>query len=64
MAEVLEIVTRKQVGEIMELTFVDRVGFNEHSYKRLRTGNVTPNKTVKDVTSLLYITLTIYSFCH
>jgi hypothetical protein len=53
MAEVLEIVTRKQVGDIMELTFVDRVGFNEHSYKRLRTGNVTPNKTVKDVTSLL-----------
>jgi len=53
MAEVLEIVAGKQVGDIMELTFVDRVGFNEHSYKRLRTGNVTPNKTVKDVTSLL-----------
>jgi hypothetical protein len=46
--EVLKMIEPKEVGDVLELTFVDRVAFNEHSYKHLRTGNVSP-KTVKYV---------------
>jgi hypothetical protein len=48
MPEVLKMIEPKKVGDVLELTFFDRVAFNEHSYKQLRTGNVSP-KMVKYV---------------
>jgi hypothetical protein len=35
MSEVLKMIEPKEVGGVLELTFVDRVAFNEHSYKQL-----------------------------
>jgi hypothetical protein len=42
MPEVLKMIEPKVVGDVLELTFVDRVAFNKHSYKHLQTGNVSP----------------------
>ena len=52
MPEVPKMIEPKVVGDVLELTFVDRVAFKEHSYKQLQTVNVSP-KTVKYVNTEL-----------
>jgi hypothetical protein len=52
MPEVLKMIEPKVVGDALELTFVDRVAFNGHSYKHLQTDNVSP-KMVKYVNTEL-----------